>query len=51
MFIAIDKVTAVKMHGLIEKHWRNHVTRVEGELSERGRRGKSTGLWMTSLPG
>ena len=33
MFIAIDKVTAVKVHGLIEKHWRDHVRRLEGELS------------------
>ncbi|MDE0449378.1 MAG: HsdR family type I site-specific deoxyribonuclease, partial [Spirochaetaceae bacterium] len=24
MFIAIDKITAVRMHGLIEKHWRSH---------------------------
>ena len=33
MFIAIDKVTAVRMHGLIQKHWRDHVRRLEGELS------------------
>ena len=33
MFIAIDKITAVKMHGLIEKHWHEHVRRLEGELS------------------
>ena len=33
MFIAIDKVTAVKMHGLIEKHWRDHVRRLERRLS------------------
>ena len=33
MFIAIDKITAVRMHGLIEKHWRDHVRRLEGELS------------------
>ena len=33
MFIAIDKVTAVRMHGLIQKHWRDHVRRFEGELS------------------
>ena len=33
MFIAIDKITAVKMHGLIEKHWSDHVSRLEGELS------------------
>ena len=33
MFIAIDKVTAVRMHGLIEKHWHDHVRRLEGELS------------------
>ena len=33
MFIAIDKVTAVKMHGLIETHWHDHVRRLEGELS------------------
>ena len=26
MFIAIDKVTAVRMHGLIEKHWHDHAS-------------------------
>ncbi len=33
MFIAIDKVTAVRMHGLIEKHWHDHVRRLERRLS------------------
>ena len=33
MLIAIDKVTAVRMHVLIEKHWRDRVSRLEGELS------------------
>ena len=33
MFIAIDKVTAVRMHGLIQKHWQDHVRRLERRLS------------------
>ena len=33
MFIAIDKVTAVRVHALIEKHWRDHVRRLERRLS------------------
>ena len=33
MFIAIDKITAVRMHRLIEKHWRDRVRQLEGELS------------------
>ena len=33
MLIAIDKITAVRMHGLIEKHWRDRVRQLEGELS------------------
>ena len=33
MFIAIDKITAVKMHGLIEKSWKDRITELEDELS------------------
>ncbi len=33
MFIAIDKVTAVKMHGLITKRWNEHAAKLEGEIS------------------
>ena len=33
MFIAIDKITAVRLHGLIEKHWRDHIRRLERRLS------------------
>lgn len=34
MFIAIDKITAVKMHGLIEKHWADRITELETRLEE-----------------
>ena len=33
MFIAIDKVTAVKMHGLITKRWNEHAAKLEGEIA------------------
>ena len=33
MFIAIDKITAAKMHGLITKHWKERITDLKGELS------------------
>ena len=33
MFVAIDKITAAKMHGLITKHWKERITDLEGELS------------------
>ena len=33
MFIAIDKLTAVKMHGLIEESWKNRITELEVEMS------------------
>ncbi len=32
MFIVIDKLTAVKMHGLIMKHWKEYIIKCEGEL-------------------
>ena len=33
MFVAIDKVTAVKMHGLIEKLWESRIAELEDSLS------------------
>ena len=33
MFIVIDKLTAVKMHGLIMKHWKEYIIKCEGELA------------------
>ena len=33
MFIAIDKVTAVKMHSLITKRWNEHAAKLEGEIA------------------
>ncbi len=33
MFIAIDKVTAVKMHALITKRWNERAAKLEGEVS------------------
>ena len=33
MFIAIDKITAVKMHGLITKHWEDRIIELEDERS------------------
>ena len=33
MFIAIDKVTAVKMHGLIENRWESRIAELEDNLS------------------
>ena len=33
MFIAIDKITAVKMHDLITKRWKDRITELEAELS------------------
>ena len=32
MFIAIDKITAVKMHALITEYWRERVSELESEL-------------------
>ena len=32
MFVAIDKITAVKMHSLIEKYWEDRITELEAEL-------------------
>ena len=34
MFVAIDKITAVKMHGLIREYWAIRVTELEDELSQ-----------------
>ena len=33
MFVAIDKITAVKMHGLIMRYWNERIAELEGELS------------------
>ena len=33
MFIAIDKVTAVKMHALITEYWRKHIAELESALT------------------
>ena len=33
MFVAIDKITAVKMHGLITKHWKECIAELEDKLS------------------
>ena len=33
MFIAIDKITAVKMHGMIAKCWESRITELGEELS------------------
>ena len=33
MFIAIDKITAVRVQGLITKHWNEHVSKLQAELS------------------
>ncbi len=33
MFIVIDKLTAVKMHGLIMKRWKEYIIKFEGELA------------------
>ena len=33
MFIAIDKVTAVKMHALITEYWRKHIAELESTLT------------------
>ena len=33
MFVAIDKITAVKMHESITKYWNERITKLEGELS------------------
>ena len=34
MFIALDKLTAVKMYDLITKHWRKYVEQLEKEISK-----------------
>jgi type I restriction enzyme R subunit len=33
MFVAIDKITAVRMHGLIQKHWKERIAQLEKELA------------------
>ena len=33
MFIAIDKITAVKMHASITKHWRERISELESKLT------------------
>ena len=33
MFVAIDKITAVKMHGLIGTHWQDRIAALEDELA------------------
>ena len=33
MFVAIDKITAVKMHGLILEYWKEHIDELEGRVS------------------
>jgi type I restriction enzyme, R subunit len=33
MFVAIDKITTVRMHGLIEKYWRERIVALESELA------------------
>jgi len=34
MFVCIDKITCVKMHGLIEKHWAARIAVLEKELAK-----------------
>lgn len=34
MLVCIDKLTCVKMHGLIEKHWAARISQLEKELAE-----------------
>ena len=34
MFIALDKLTAVKMYDLITEHWKNYVKKLEKEVSK-----------------
>lgn len=34
MFVAIDKITAVRMHGLIEEAWAKRITELEGQLGQ-----------------
>ncbi len=34
MFVCIDKVTCVKMHGLISKHWDERIAELEKEVGE-----------------
>ncbi|NHB67317.1 type I restriction endonuclease subunit R [Perlabentimonas gracilis] len=34
MFIAIDKITAVKMYDLIQKHWIDYIEQVEKEIAK-----------------
>jgi type I restriction enzyme, R subunit len=34
MFVAIDKVTTVRMHGLIQKYWQEKITELERTLGE-----------------
>jgi type I restriction enzyme R subunit len=33
MFVAIDKITAVRMQGLIQKHWKERIAQLEKELA------------------
>lgn len=34
MFVALDKLTAVKMYGLITEHWKTYVEQLEKEISK-----------------
>jgi type I restriction enzyme R subunit len=36
MFVAIDKVTTVRMHGLVQKYWQEKITELERALGEVG---------------
>jgi type I restriction enzyme R subunit len=36
MFVAIDKITTVRMHGLIQKYWQERIVTLEKELSSCG---------------
>ena len=33
MFVAIDKITAVRMHGLIRKYWKERIAQLEKDLA------------------
>ena len=35
MLVCIDKITAVRMHGLLLDHWANRIVELEGELGSR----------------
>ncbi len=34
MLVCIDKITCVRMHGLIEKYWKERITSLEAEISK-----------------